>query len=45
MGLKKKKKEKRGVRGGWGFKKKREVIGDKVEILILEALLSMESLY
>ena len=47
MGLKKKKKKKGGggVRGGWGFKKKREVIGDKGEILILEALLSMESLY
>ena len=45
MGLKKKKRKKGGVRGGWGFKKKREVIGDKGEILILEALLSMESLY
>ena len=29
MGLKKKKRKKGGVRGGWGFKKKREVIGDK----------------
>ena len=45
MGLKKKKRGGGGVRGGWGFKKKREVIGDKGEILILEALLSMESLY
>ena len=46
MGLKKKNKGGGGggVRGGWGFKK-REVIGDKGEILILEALLSMESLY
>ena len=46
MGLKKKKKKKGG--GGLevvGALKKREVIGDKGEILILEALLSMESLY
>ena len=48
MGLKKKSKKRGGGGGGrgvWGFKKKREVIGDKGEILILEALLSMESLY
>ena len=49
MGLKKKKKKRWGGGGGGlevgGALKKREVIGDKGEILILEALLSMESLY
>ena len=44
MGLKKKRK-KGGLEVGRALKKKREVIGDKGEILILEALLSMESLY
>ena len=44
MGLKKKKEKKGGLEEGRAFKK-REVIGDQGEILILEALLSMESLY
>ena len=44
MGLKKKKKRGGGLEVGRALKK-REVIGDKGEILILEALLSMESLY
>ena len=49
MGLKKKKKKEKkggGLEVGRALKKgKGEVIGDKGEILILEALLSMESLY
>ena len=44
MGLKKKSGGGGGLEVG-GALKKREVIGDKGEILILEALLSMESLY
>ena len=43
MGLKKKRK-KGGLEVGRTLKK-REVIGDKGKILILEALLSMDSLY
>ena len=43
MGLKKKR-TKGGLEVG-GALKKREVIGDKGESLILEALLSVESLY
>ena len=43
-GVKKKKEKKGGLEVGRALKK-REVIEDKGEILILEALLSMESLY
>ena len=45
MGLKKKKRKKKGGLEVGRALKKREVIGDKGKILILEALLSMESLY
>ena len=47
MGLKKKKEKKGGLEVGRALKKREVigVIGDKGEILSLEALLSMESLY